>query len=70
MPSVSFQKCVCGIELRIAKLFDDHRHSYGCVCGRDVEILGTVLELHSSVRSFGGQTEWVKVPMWKIRDVK
>ena len=44
MPSISFQKCDCGVEFKIAKLFDDSRQTYRCVCGCDTEIIGSVLD--------------------------
>jgi hypothetical protein len=71
MPAVPFVKCLCGIEYRIMKLLDDRKQRYTCECGRDIEITGTVLDMHYSPSTQSGHPkQWIKVSLWKLKEVE
>ncbi len=70
MPSLSFEKCDCGIQLKIMKLFNDHKQRYACECGREIAITGTILDLHYSRgdNTAADSVAWTKAPHWRLRD--
>jgi len=67
MPSVSFEKCDCGIELKIMKMPNGHKQKYACECGRETAIVGTILDLQYSRDAKGGGN-WLAADTWRVRD--
>ena len=70
MPAVSLQNCQCGILFRILYKADTKKQTFICEhCKRDIDLVGTVVEMHScSSKTMSAHREWVRVPMWRIKD--
>jgi hypothetical protein len=62
MATLSFQKCECGIRLRIVQQTDGQHQVYTCRCGSDITLQGTVLRLDFSTheRPFNAY-DWIEV---------
>lgn len=72
MPGIIFRKCECGRELKIFFQPDSHRQIYTCECKRKGTIEGLVVAMYSSNSNSlpKSETDWVRVPMWKIEDAE
>lgn len=69
MAIVALQKCFCGIELKILKALDDRKQMYTCDCQRELEIVGTVLNMqYTKADSASKERDWAKVPAWRLKN--
>ena len=51
-------------------MLDNHRQIFVCDCGRKNEVAGTILNVHFTKSDPVSDPLWIKLPLWRIKDVE
>jgi hypothetical protein len=65
----TFRKCECGAEFKFVLLADGKKHRLLCDCRRQIEIVGTALNVYRRELSGSSGRHWTRVSPEKIMEL-
>ena len=69
MPCVLFRNCTCGAKLKIFYLSTRASRFTRARCKREIELFGTVLEMHAGTRrALTRERDWARIPIWRLKN--